>query len=189
MKNLKISCILFLISIFTSQYIYAQTPFEAKLLVGLNKYRNEKGLLSVNYDSSGSIIANYHAIYLDKCSAAKHRVHNDTDKGHDELFDVLDFKEMTFNERVATVSGVTMVGEIQYQGLTIENGTNDDVAVSMIIKGFDSSPAHKEIMTLHFPNDPSIKPVVGLCVLRKSSNLPGFSVYVVVIDFGWIDTP
>lgn len=181
--------ILILAAILITTLSEAQTSFETKLLAGLNKYRISKGLVPVSYNASASGISKYHASYLDKCTLANHGCAGDSDKGHDERFDLPGFKEMTFEQRAATVKGVTFVGEIQYQGFIIKDETDENLVVASIIKGFDGSQHHKEIMSFPFPDDPSLKAAVGLSVLKKPSNVPGFSEYVLVIDFGYIEIP
>ena len=165
----------------------AQTAFEVTLLKSLNEYRKIKGLAIVYYDSSASVIAKQHSTYLNKCSDANHIVHYDSDGGHDEKYDVPDFTERTLEQRANSVKGATFIGEICYQTFEVLEGTDEKSVAANIIKGFDASPGHKNVMTFDYGNTINfLKPIVGLSVLKKLSNISGYVRYVVVIDFGFV---
>lgn len=164
----------------------AQTGLETSFLNALNKYRHNKGLALVYYDATASVIAKSHTTYMSKCLDLKHNLYYDSDGGHDEKYDVPGFNERTLEQRTRGISNISFVGEICYTAFDVEVGTDDKKAIDDMIKGFDASPGHREIMSFDFGDTQGLaKPIVALSVIKKPSNTPGFVTYIVAVDFGY----
>ena len=174
--------ILLIVSILISfSNSYSQTALETEFVKQLNVYRKQNGLGPVKYDAEVSKVALYHSNYLVECSKVNHIEHSDK-LPHDEQFDIKNFKEMNFDLRVAMAPNKNIWGEIQIQSNASNQGGSITDVVKGIIKTFDGSAKHKEIMLCEdlgkFTN------IVGVSIIKKVSTISGYDEYSVNIDFG-----
>jgi hypothetical protein len=181
MKKVIISIVSILMFISNS---YSQSALETEFVKQLNVYRKQHGLGPVKYDAEVSKVALYHSNYLVECSKVNHTAHYDK-LPHDEQFDIKDFKELNFDQRAAMSPDKNIWGEIQIQS----NGCKKNESISEIVKGiiktFDGSPKHKEIMLCE--DSEKFKNIVGVSIVKKEGKLgPNFDEYTVNIDFGVI---
>jgi len=157
---------------------FAHSPLEKEVSNQLNIYRKQHGLNPANLDTTISKIARYHANYVLECSKVNHSVNYDK-LPHDEQFDIKGFVEKNFEQRAAMAPDKNIWGEIMIACMWIKSGSSNIEIAKSIIKSFDGSPKHKEIMlasdTPKFPN------IVGISVIKKVSTIDE---YVVNIDFG-----
>lgn len=178
MKTFTSIILLFLVSIGN---LYSQTSLEKEVLNQLNIYRKQHGLNQIQIDTTISRIARYHAEYLVQCHKAKHVVHYDK-LPHDEQFDIKGFVEKDFDQRVAMAPEKNIWGEIQMQSIPSKVGVSNEEIAKSIIKSFDSSPKHKEIMLCE--DVARIINVIGISVIQTGKNDNGYDEYVVNINFG-----
>ncbi len=159
-----------LILLFFSVIVYSQTQLEHAVIKELNLYRKKHGLVALTYDEKSSEMSKYHAIYLKKLNENDYSPLNlNSDQKHDELIDLPNFTEMTFQERASKVlPTVTWMGEILIQCMgRYSNVKNYSILAKEIIQVFHNSPGHREIMQLDF--NPKILekiPIVSLSVLE-----------------------
>lgn len=166
--------------------LYSQTPLEKEVLNQLNIYRKQHGLKAVQIDTTISRIALYHSKYLVECHKINHAVHYDK-LPHDEQFDVKGFIEKNFDQRVAIAPDKNIWGEIQMQAVPAKSGASNIEIAKLIIKSFDSSPKHKEIMLAE--DGSKFLNVVGISVIQSGKLTDDTNEFVVNIDFGVITLP
>ena len=176
----KLILIVFLISVSIGNF-YSQTPLEKEVLNQLNIYRKQHGLKSVQIDTTISRIALYHSKYLVECHKINHVAHYDK-LPHDEQFDIKSFIEKNFDQRVAMAPDKNIWGEIQMGYMVSKFGATNIEIAKEIIKSFDSSPNHKEIMLAG--DNPKLLNLVGISVIQIEKNDNGYDAFVVNIDFG-----
>lgn len=160
---------------------YSQTPLEKEVLNQLNIYRKQHGLNPVKIDSTVSSIALYHVNYLLECSKVNHAVHYDK-LPHDEQFDIKGFTEKNFDQRAAMARDKNIWGEISIPSIPVKSELSNLEIAKNIIRSFDGSPKHKEIMLES--DNPKFPDIVGISVIKRVSNIPSYDEYVVNIDFG-----
>jgi hypothetical protein len=161
--------------------LYSQTVLEKEVLHQLNIYRKQHGLNPVKIDSTVSSIALYHVNYLLECSKVNHSVHNDK-LPHDEQFDIKGFTEKNFDQRAAMAPDKNIWGEISIPFMPVKSGLSLIEIAKSIIRSFDGSPKHKEIMLTG--DNPKFPDIVGISVIKRVSNIPSYDEYAVNIDFG-----
>ena len=147
----------------------------------MNIYRKQHGLKPVQIDTTISRIALYHSKYMVECSKVNHVVHLDK-LPHDEQFDIKGFIEKNFDQRAAMEPNKNIWGEISIPSMAVKSELSNIEIAKSIIKSFDGSPKHKAIMLES--DNPKFPNIVGISVIKKVSNIPGYDEYVVNIDFG-----
>lgn len=177
--------VFFIILSFFSFYLsYSQTKLEQAVIKELNDYRKKHNLVALVYDAKSSEMSKYHAVYLKKLNEYNYSpLDLNGNQKHDELIDLPDFKEMTFEERAKKVLHLQWLGEILIQ-CAFKHENNEETAKS-IINSFHNSPGHREIMQTYY--NPKILdrviPTVSISVLEIESD-SGCSV-VVNINVGY----
>lgn len=171
--------VFFIILSFFSFYLsYSQTKLEQAVIKELNDYRKKHNLVALVYDAKSSEMSKYHAVYLKKLNEYNYSpLDLNSNQVHDELIDLPNFKEMTFEERAKKVLHLQWLGEILIQcAFKLEN---DQETAKSIVNTFHNSPGHREIMQTYY--NPKILdrviPTVSISVLEIESDL-GCSVVV-----------
>lgn len=127
----------------------SQTKLEQAVIKELNLYRRKYGLVALIYDAKSSEMSKYHADYLKKLNENDYLPLNlSYDQVHDELIDLPNFTEMTFEERAIKVSPtITWMGEICIQCMGGYSNVKDYSKLAKeIIDIFHNSPGHREVM-------------------------------------------
>lgn len=176
--------IFIILSFFSFFLSYSQSKLEQAVIKELNDYRKKYSLVTLVYDAKSSEMSKYHAVYLKKLNEYNYSpLDLNSNQVHDELIDLPNFKEMTFEERAKKVLHLQWLGEILIQcAFKLEN---DQETAKSIINSFHNSPGHREIMQTYY--NPKILdrviPTVSISVLEIESD-SGCSV-VVNINVGY----
>lgn len=178
MKSIILFFILFFLYIGNT---YSQSPLEAEFVKQLNVYRKQHGLGPIKYDAEISKVALYHANYLSKCNKTSYVVALDK-LPHDEKFDIKDHKELNFTQRASMAPNKNMWSEIQIAYSPIKNIATVSEIVSIMIKSFDGSPKHKEIMLCEDLKD--FTNIIGVSIVKAEANNTEYSNYSINVDFG-----
>lgn len=179
-----IKSIFFILSLLCFYNSFSQTKLEQAVIKELNNYRKKHNLVALVYDAKSSEMSKYHAVYLKKLNEYNYSpLELNSGQVHDELIDLPDFEEMTFEERAKKVLHLQWLGEILIQ-CAFKHENNEETAKS-IINSFHNSPGHREIMQTYY--NPKILdrviPTVSISVLEIESD-SGCSV-VVNINVGY----
>lgn len=162
-----------LFSFFCFYPSYSQTKLEQAVIKELNLYRKKHGLVALTYDAKSSEMSRYHADYMKKLNENDYSPLNlSADQVHDELIDVPNFTEMTFQERASNVlSTATWIGEICIQCMGRYSNVKDYSKLAKeIIESFHNSPGHREVMQTYFnPKNLDNIPIVSLSVLETNN--------------------
>lgn len=159
--------IFIILSFFSFFLSYSQSKLEQAVIKELNDYRKKYSLVALVYDAKSSEMSKYHADYLKKLNEYNYSpLKLNRNQVHDELIDLPNFKEMTFQQRAEKVEHVQWFGEICIQ-CTFKLENNEETAKS-IINSFHNSPGHREIMQSYFNTKflDKIIPIVSLSVLE-----------------------
>lgn len=166
---------------------YSQTQLEQAVIKELNLYRKKHGLVALTYDAKSSEMSRYHAVYMKKLNENEYSPLNlSADQVHDELIDLPNFTEMTFQERASKVMPTVWIGEILIQCMgRYSNVKNYPIIAKEIIDIFHNSPGHREVMQTYFnPKNLDNIPVVSLSILE--TNNESCSIVVNInIGFKW----
>lgn len=172
--ELMIKSVFIIFSFFYFYPCYSQTQLEQAVIKELNFYRKKHGLVALTYDAKSSEMSRYHAVYMKKLNENDYSPLNlSADQVHDELIDLPNFTEMTFQERARKVlPKATWMGEICIQCMGRYSNVKDYSKLAKeIIESFHNSPGHREIMQLDF--NPKILekiPIVSLSVLETNDD-------------------
>ena len=161
---------------------FKQHEIEAAILNQLNEYRNKHGLRPFVADTTISKIARLHARYLAIVSEMGHSTHYDN-LPHDEQFDVPNYQELNFDERMRLAPNKNISLEISIQSQPIINGQTLKEFALQTIKLFDSSSSHKELMLIN--DTKGIVHLAGVGVVKHETKNDGYEFYAVNIDFGY----
>ena len=178
-----IKIIFIILSFFCFYPSYSQTQLEQAVIKELNLYREKHGLVALFYDEKSSEMSRYHAVYMKKLNENEYSPLNlSDDQVHDELIDLPNFTEMTFEERAIKVSPtITWMGEICIQ--CSNRLENEQQSVKSIINTFHNSPGHREVMQTSF--NPKIldkvKPIISISIIESNNECP----IVVNINIGY----
>ena len=157
-----------------SQVLFSQTKLEQAVIKELNFYRKKHGLVALTYDAKSSEMSRYHAVYMKKLNENEYSPLNlNADQIHDELIDLPNFTEMTFQERAIKVSPtITWMGEICIQCMGRYSNVKDyPILAKEIIDSFHNSPGHREVMQTYFnPKNLDNIPIVSLSVLETNDD-------------------
>jgi hypothetical protein len=165
-----------------SQVLFSQTKLEQAVIKELNLYRKKFGLVALIYDAKSSEMSKYHADYLKKLNENDYLPLNlSYDQVHDELIDLPNFTEMTFEERASKVIPKVWQGEICIQ--CSNRLENEQQSAKSIINTFHNSPGHREVMQTPF--NPKIldkvKPIISISIIESNNECP----IVVNINIGY----
>jgi hypothetical protein len=147
--------------------VFSQTKLEQAVISELNEYRSKHGLVALVYDERSSNMSKYHAAYLNKLNEFNYLpLDLNSNQVHDELIDLPNFIEMTFEERVKKVEHLKWLNEICIQ--CAFKHENDQEAAKSIINTFHNSPGHREVMLTYFNAKilDRVTPIVSLSVLE-----------------------
>ena len=96
--------IFIILSFFSFFLSYSQSKLEQAVIKELNDYRKKYSLVTLVYDAKSSEMSKYHAVYLKKLNEYNYSpLDLNSNQVHDELIDLPNFKEMTFEERAKKV--------------------------------------------------------------------------------------
>lgn len=172
--------LLTVISFLNLDFIHAQSPLELEVVKQLNIYRKKHGIKPVVYDVEISKVALYHTNYIKECRKVGHNVNKDK-LPHDEQYDIKNYKELNFEQRASMAPDKSIWGEIMIAAAMYNKATSIESIAKDIIKSFDSSPNHKDIMLQDF----KFITLVGVSIIKSGSNVgPNNDEYIINIDFG-----
>ena len=166
--------IIYLLILFLKNDMNAQSSLELAFIKVLNEYRKDRNLSYLFYDSVSSKITKHHAQYLSLCNDANIQISD-----HEEKVDIKHFNEMNFDQRSEMIKPeVWWFGEIQIQYLLKRN--NDVETAKQILKTFDKSPGHKDIMTLDIKKKNISIPIVAISIFEKKDEFDQIVLSIVV---------
>ena len=162
---------------------HSQTTLETAFLTEMNAYRKTKQLQPGVNNTKVALVAASHCRYLVRCAGLNHSVHKDKNP-HDEDFDIPDHLERTFEQRAAMQPSCSIFGEISYPIFYADNSLTIQQIARNIVEGFSRSPGHNEIMLTEI--DKPVTLLVGVSILPCKSDLEGYKMYSVNVNFGFV---
>ncbi len=162
--------------------VNGQTSLESAFLSEMNAYRKKNQLKAGVYNTKVASVAAYHCRYLIRCIGLNHAVHGDKNP-HDEEFNIPDHTERSFEQRASMQPSTHIFGEISYPVFYAENSLTTQQIAKNIVEGFSRSPGHNAIMLT--PIDKPIGLIVGVSILPCKSDLEGYKMYSVNVNFGY----
>ena len=115
--------LLTVISFLNLGFIHAQSPLELEVVKQLNINRKKHGIKPVVYDVEISKVALYHTNYIKECHKVGHSVNKDK-LPHDEQYDIKNYKELNFEQRVSMAPDKSIWGEIMIAAAMYNKATS-----------------------------------------------------------------